>query len=139
MSDLLLDVRYAVRTLARAPGFTLAALLTLGLGIGANTAILSVVDGVLLRPAPFEDVDRLAMVWETDRNSGTTREPSSFPDFVDFGERVEHFARLAALAAAEVTLNPDQGDPLRVDGLAVTHEYLPMVGIEPLIGRMRRR
>ena len=135
MNDLLLDLRYAVRTLRRAPGFALAAILTLALGIGANTAILSVVDGVLLRPAPFEDADRLAMVWQTDRNSGTTREPASLPDFEDFVERSERFGSLAAFAAAEVTMRLDQGDPLRLDAMAVTHEFLPMVGIEPVIGR----
>jgi hypothetical protein len=57
--------------------------LTLALGIGANTAIFSVVDGVLLRPTPFEDVGRLMMIWETDRKSGTTREPASVPDYLD--------------------------------------------------------
>ena len=70
--------------LARSPGFASAAILTLALGIGANTAIFSVVDGVLLRPAPVHDLDRLVMVWETDRNSGTTREPASVPDFLDY-------------------------------------------------------
>jgi hypothetical protein len=78
------DLRYAVRALRSSPGFTLAAVLTLALGIGANAAIFSVVDGVLLRPAPFPDIDRLVMVWETDRKSGTTREPASVPDFQDF-------------------------------------------------------
>lgn len=135
MSDLVLDLRYALRTLRRAPGFALAALLTLGLGIGANTAILSVVDGVLLRPTPFENVDRLAMVWQTDRNSGTTREPTSYPDFEDFVARSEQFAGLAAFAAQEVTLAPDHGDPLRLDAMAVTHEFMPLVGISAVIGR----
>ena len=61
-----------------------AAILTLGLGIGANTAIFSVVNAVLLRPAPFHELDRLVMVWETDRNSSTTREPASVPDYLDY-------------------------------------------------------
>jgi len=63
------------------------AVVTLALGIGANTAIFSVVDGVLLRRAPVEDLDRIVVVWETDRDSGTTREPASLPDFVDFRQR----------------------------------------------------
>ena len=84
MRDLIAEFRQAVRSLSRTPGFSLAVILTLGLGIGANTAIFSVVDGVLLRPAPFEDMDRLTMVWETDRKSGTLREPASDPRLFRF-------------------------------------------------------
>jgi predicted permease len=135
MNDLLLDLRYALRSLWSAPGFALAAALTLALGIGANTAILSVVDGVLLRPTPFDDLDRLAMVWETDRASGTTREPASVPDYFDFVEQARSFTALAAFAAGETTLAPDAGDPMRLDAMLVTHEFMPMVGIEPLLGR----
>ena len=136
MHDVLADLRYALRSLRNAPGFALAAVLTLALGIGANTAILSVVDGVLLRPAPFDDLDGLVMVWETDRNSATTREPASVPDFVDFVGRTQGLTSLAAFAAGEATLSPDAGDPLRIDAMLLTHEFLPMVGIEPLVGRV---
>lgn len=129
------DLRYGVRTLARSPGFTFAAVLTLALGIGANAAVFSVVDGVLLRPVPMEDADRLMMVWETDRNSGTTREPASVPDFLDFRERSSRFESLAALEGREVNLTPTQGEPTRLAALAVSHEFLPMTGIRPLLGR----
>ncbi|HEX7050810.1 MAG TPA: ABC transporter permease [Longimicrobiales bacterium] len=135
MEGWLHDLRYALRTLRRTPGFTMVAVLTLALGIGANTAIFSVIDGVLLRPVPFADADRLMMVWETDRNSGTTREPASVPDYLDFGERSTRFERLAAFAGTELNLTPDDGAPLRLTALAVTHEFLPLVGIEPRIGR----
>ena len=71
------DVRFAVRSFFKNPEFALACIVTLGLGIGANTAIFSVVDAVLLRRAPFADAGRLVMIWETDRNTATTREPGS--------------------------------------------------------------
>ena len=135
MDTLLQDLRYALRQLRTSPGFTVAAVLTLALGIGANTAIFSVVDGVLLRPAPFNDMDRLAVVWETDRKSSTTHEPASVPDFNDFQTRSVRFERLAALAATEVNLTLNAGDPSRLAALAVTHEFLPLVGIRPLLGR----
>ncbi|HEV8600476.1 MAG TPA: ABC transporter permease [Gemmatimonadales bacterium] len=134
MRDLFAEFRQALRSLARAPGFSLAVILTLGLGIGANTAIFSVVDGVLLRPAPFENLDRLTMVWETDRKSGTTREPASMPDYFDFQERTRSFERIAAFSPITVTLTPDAGEPLRVPALWVSHEFLPLVGIRPLLG-----
>jgi predicted permease len=135
MSDLLLDLRFAFRSFRKTPGFTLAAVLTLALGIGGNTAILSVVDGVLLRPTPFEQVDRLMMAWETDRASGTTREPASVPDYLDFVERTTSFQSLAGIQAGQANLTPDQGDPVRLDAVAVTHAFLPMVGVRPLLGR----
>ena len=129
------DVRYALRSLRKAPAFTAVAVLTLGLGIGANTAIFSVVDGVLLRPAPFADIDRLMMVWETDRKSGTTREPASVPDYLDFRDRTTQFAELAAFAGTEVNLTPDDGDPARLSALFVTREFFGAVGLVPLAGR----
>ncbi len=129
------DIRVALRSLRRSPGFTLAAVTTLALGIGANTAIFSVIDGVLLRPTPFSHIDRLAMVWETDRKSGTTREPASVPDFQDFQQQSRRFSVLAAFAAQEVSLTPEDAEPSRLAALAVSHEYLGLTGITPIIGR----
>ncbi|MPZ21757.1 MAG: FtsX-like permease family protein, partial [Luteitalea sp.] len=129
------DARFGLRSLMKQPAFAAAAIVTLALGIGANTAIFSVVDGVLLRPTPFEQMDRLVMVWETDRNGDTVREPASFPDYLDFQEQSGSFETLAALAGAEANLMPDAGDPIRVAALRVSHEFLPMVGIRPLLGR----
>jgi putative ABC transport system permease protein len=129
------DIRYAVRQLAKNPGFTLVAVVTLALGIGANTAIFSVVDGVLLRPAPFAETERLMMVWETDRNSGTTREPASLPDYFDFRDQSETFEALAGFAAGDVNLTRAGTEPLRLPAVLSTHELFPMLGIEPLLGR----
>lgn len=125
----------ALRSLRRQPGFTIVAVLTLALGIGASTAIFSVVNGVLLRSAPFDEMDRLMMVWETDRASGTTREPASFPDFVDFQERSDRFETFGALMGIQRNGAIDQATSFRVTGLAVTHELLPMLGVGPVLGR----
>lgn len=136
MDTILQDLRFALRSLWRARAFTTAAVLTLALGIGANSAIFSVVDGVLLRPAPFAGTDRLTMVWETDRKSGTTHEPSSIPDFRDFQQRSRQFAQLAAFTGTEVNVTRQGSDPARVAALAVTESFLPMLGVQPLAGRL---
>ena len=136
MRDLFAEFRQAVRSLSRTPGFSFAVVLTLALGIGANTAIFSVVDGVLLRPAPFEAMDRLTMVWGTDRTGGSLREPASGPDYLDFQERSKRFERLAAFSPITSTLTPDTGDPTVVPALWVSHEFLPMVGVRPLLGNI---
>jgi putative ABC transport system permease protein len=129
------DLRFAIRSFASNPGFTLACIITLGLGIGANTAIFSVVDAVLLRRSPLADISRLVMIWETDRNTSTTREPASFPDFLDIKERAASLSAAAALMAGEMNMAPGTGDPRRVPVLRVTHDLLPMLGIHPAAGR----
>jgi predicted permease len=130
------DLRLAWRSLRGTPGFTAAVVVTLAVGIGANTAIFSVVDGVLLRPTPFADPNRLALVWETDRKSGTVREPSSVPDFLDFKARSREFQTLSAFRALELSLNRPGSDPARVAALAVEDELLPMIGVAPILGRI---
>ena len=124
-----------MRSLARNPGFAAAAILTLALGIGANTAIFSVVNAVLLRPAPFHQLDRIVMVWETDRNSGTTREPASVPDYLDYRSQGATVESLSALMAAQVNLAAADNEPVRVAALRVSRDLLPMLGIDPLAGR----
>jgi len=135
LEQLLQDARIALRMLARSPGFTAVAVATMALGIGANTAIFSVVDGVLLRPAPFRDIDRLAMVWETDRHSGTTREPASVPDYLDFKARSSSFDAIAGLSAREVSLSLEGTDPVRLAAMGVTGDLFSMVGVTPVAGR----
>src|SRR5688572_20674452 len=120
--DFAMDLKYGARVLLRSRGFAMAAVLTLAIGIGATTAIFSVVNAVLLQPVPFTDIDRLAMVWETDRNTGTNREPASLPDVIDMRERSRQVASFAAFAAAERTITPAEGEPTRVPILFGTHE-----------------
>lgn len=136
MDTLIHDFRIALRSLWRAPAFTIAAVLTLAVGIGANTAIFSVVDGVLLRAAPFANVDRLMMVWQTDRVSGTTREPASVPDYRDFLLQSKSFSHLAAFTPTELNLTRRDADPARVPALAVSDQFLKMVDVKPVAGRL---
>jgi predicted permease len=129
------DLRHGLRMLRRTPGFTAVVITTLALGIGANTAIFSVIDGVLLHAAPLDRVGDLTVVWETDRHSGTTREPASLPDFTDFAQRADSFASLAAFVAGEANLAGQTGDPRRVAGLAVSERLFSTLGVAPLLGR----
>src|SRR5262245_48904642 len=124
LSDLWLDVRYAIRLLRRTPAFTTAAVATLALGIGVTIAIFSVIDAVLIRPAPYPDIDRLVMLWETDAASGTVREPASFPDFLDFKAQSRATDRIGAFMAVDGNVQPASGDPTRLAALAVTPEML---------------
>ncbi len=135
METIAQDFRLAVRLLRKSPGFTLVALVTLALGIGANTAIFSVVDGVLLRPSPFRAIDRLVMVWETDRNSSTIREPASVPDFLDVDARRKTLDDVAAFMGEEVNLTLPAGEPVRLAALRTSHRLFGMVGLRPSVGR----
>jgi hypothetical protein len=113
MADLLHDIRYALRSLRRSPGFALAAILTLGLGIGANTAIFSVVHGVLLRPLPYPEPERLVMLWGHHPTIG--RETASLPDFLDWRRQARSFDAIAAWANASYNLT-GAGEPEVVRG-----------------------
>jgi predicted permease len=128
------DARYAVRTLLATPAFTLVIVATLALGIGANSAIFSVVHAVILRELPYAAPDRLVMVWETDRDSGTERESASVPDYFDFRERARSFEELAAFRLAPMNRTGD-GAPQRVWSARVSGEFLHTMGITPMMGR----
>lgn len=136
LEDLGRDLSHGLRQLRRSPAFTLVACLTLALGIGATTAIFTVVDRVLLRPVPFDDARQLVMVWETDRASGTTREPASWPDFVDFTERSRTLRAMAAFVSQAVNITAEGAEPDRMSGMRTTHQFFPLLGIRPLIGRV---
>src|SRR5437899_3218838 len=116
MSALLRDVRYGARTLARSPGFCAVAVLTLAVGIGANTAMFSVVNAMLLRPLPFPNRDRLVQIWATYPVKGWTRVPVSPMDFLHWREHNESFERLTAARFWFYTLS-GRGDPEQVHGM----------------------
>ena len=127
------DFRYSLRQLLRNPGFTLLAVLTLGLGIGANSAIFSVVDSVLLRRLPFRDADRLVMVWLSHRADGTT-EVTSYPNYLDW-KRQSVFSGMAAFTPRGVNITGDGVDPERVQAAAVSADFLSVLGVAPKLGR----
>jgi putative ABC transport system permease protein len=133
MDALLQDLRYALRTLLRSPGFTLVAVLTLALGIGANTAIFSVVNAVLLRPLPYPDPDRLVMLWGTYPEFGQTT--TSLPDFRDWREQSTAFGELAGHVPTTSNLAIAEGEPGRVRRAIVTANFFRTLGVQPLLGR----
>src|SRR5262245_62034619 len=128
------DVRYAARVLRKSPTFTLVAALTLALGIGATTAIFSVVNAVVLRPLPYRDADRLVRIWESDVPRGRPEFSMSQPNFIDFRARTQTFERMAATNGASLTLATDDGvEPLV--GRRVSIDFLPVLGVSPALGR----
>jgi len=129
---MLSDLRFAFRQFAKSPGFVLVAGLTLALGIGANTAIFSVVDALLLKPLPYPDADRLVQVWEAPNTGG--RAITCGGVFLDWQE---HTTQLEAMAAAhQVDQNlTGEGEPVRISGLQVTADYLRVLRVIPLLGR----
>jgi putative ABC transport system permease protein len=134
MPTLLKDLRYSLRTLRNMPGFTIVALLVLALGIGANTAIFSVVNSVVLRPLPYPDADRLALIWETDLKDGIKREGPSSPNFLDWKEQSQSFEDMALLEVGTGTVT-GEGEPEQVVGLRVTTNFLSMLGARTVLGR----
>jgi len=131
MDTLLQDLRYALRTLAKTPGFACIVVLTLALGIGANTAIFSVVKGVLLTPLPYQDPSRLVVVWESKGTS--THNVVNPANYMDWRDRATSFNGLALLSWAGLTFTGDQAE--RVPGRAVTPDFFGVLGATPLLGR----
>ncbi len=127
------DLRFGVRMLARQPGFTLIAALTLALGIGANTAIFSVVNAVLVRPLPFKEPERLVTILET-KLPQFPEFPASPGNFLDWKQQITVFARLVTYTFASFNLE-GTGDPEQLLGMRVTDGFLAMLGAQPLSGR----
>jgi predicted permease len=132
------DVRYALRALAAAPGFTAAALLTLALGIGATTAIFSIVRGVLLEPLPFADPERLVRIWHANPAQGIEKSGVSEPDFLDWREQSQHAESMAGFWFQDQLSGLDltgSGDPERMSAALVTDGFFETLGTPPLLGR----
>ena len=130
------DVRYGARMLVKAPGFTAVAVLTLALGIGANTAIFSIVNGVLLKPLPYPEPQKLVTVWGRFTGIGLPddRNAISAPEFRDIQDLNHSFSEVAAMTNA--SFNIAGASPERIEGAAVSPSLFPMLGVQPAVGRV---
>jgi putative ABC transport system permease protein len=132
METLIRDIRYGVRLLLKHPGFTVAAVLTLAVGIGANTAIFSIVHAVVLQPLPFHDPQQLVMVWESDRNG--KRNNVGYPTFNDWRAQNQSFEAMSAVADWNPTL-AGAGEPQALVGSRVTADFFRVLGVKPTYGQ----
>ena len=134
MGALIQDLRYGLRTLAKNPGFTAVAVLTLALGIGANTAIFSVVDAVLLRPLPYPEPDRLFTVYQTLPRDPAQNTGVSYPNYLDWTQQNRVFESIAAVRGNSLALS-GQGEPTYIETGSVTANYFEVLRARPLLGR----
>ena len=137
MDTLLQDARYALRLSRRFPAFTAIVLLTLGIAVGANTAIFSVINATLLRPLPYPDGDRLAILYSQNPDRSQPRFSISYADFLDWRAQTRSFSGMAALTTTSLTLI-NEGEPLRLAAQTATSEYFDVLGIRPELGRLFR-
>src|SRR2546423_7495607 len=138
METLIQDLRYGLRMLIKNPGFSVVAVIALALGIGANTAIFSVVNTVLLRPLPFAEPERLVNVWESRPERGIKQMTASYPNFADWRDQNDVFERLAAYDAQSFTLTGDD-NPARLEGAVVSADLFPLLGAQASLGRTFNR
>ena len=139
MDQLLTDLRYAIRTWRRNPGFVIVAIVTLALGIGANSTIFSVVNATLLRPLSFPDADRLMTVWKARIQDPTDINIISMPNYKEWRQRSRSFASLAIFDSAGRGYNlTGIAEPEQVSGVRVTASFFDVLGVPPLLGRTFR-
>jgi putative ABC transport system permease protein len=128
------DIRYGVRMLLKAPSFSIVATIALALGIGANTAIFSVVNAVLLRPLPFPNSEQLTAVWESDQTRGALRGSYSYPNFFDLRDQNHSFDQVASYHQSDFIMT-GRGEPARLQGEVVTANLFQLLGVAPILGR----
>jgi putative ABC transport system permease protein len=129
------DMRFGLRMLGKHPVFTLVAVITLALSIGANTAIFSVVNAVLLRPLPYEAADRLVWIWDNNKSIGFPRFASSGPNFNDWRQQAGSFEYMAAFTGWSFNLT-GEGEPERIQGAMASPNLFSMLDVKPVIGRL---
>ncbi|MEW6210872.1 MAG: ABC transporter permease [Acidobacteriota bacterium] len=135
METFIKDMRYGTRLLIRQPGFSLIALIALALGIGANTAIFSVVNTVLIRPLPYKNPERLVAVWETFRNVGKLENPVTPANFFDWKEQNQSFEDMTYYVSQPLTLTGG-GDPEKIEGVYSADNFLHLFGVDAAMGRI---
>ena len=131
------DIRYAFRMLLKRPSFTVIVVLTLALGIGANTTIFSAIDAVLLNPLPYKDPQRLMVVWETNKQLGPEmwdRNEAAIGNFLDWRSRNQSFDQLGALFDTDMNLT-GVGEPQRIKSVVATTNFFQVLGVQPMLGR----
>ena len=134
MDQLFKDVRYAIRGLLKQPGFTAVVVLTLALGIGANTAIFSVVYSVLIKPLPFHRADRIVLVWGADRAEGNSRNQVSHTDIVDYRAQQSAFESISTFTSWTPLIS-GTGEPARISAAQVGDDFFKVMGTQPFLGR----
>src|SRR5205807_1571790 len=131
---MLSEIKVALRGLAKSPGFTIIAIATLALAIGANSAVFSLINALLVRPLPYQQPAKLALIWEQFTAQGLNRIPVSPPEYLDLEKEFQGGAGLAAFTYQ--TFNISGGDvPERISGAVVTPSLFPLLGVEPIKGR----
>src|SRR6266436_536267 len=135
MTTFLHDIRYGFRMLLKQKGFTAVAVIALAHGIGANTAIFSLVNGVLLRPLPFPNAERIVYLEGKNPSSGITDSNISFLDFSDWSQQTDLFASTAAYWTGNSNLGADGAEPERVPRAGVTTGFFSVLGVQPVLGR----
>jgi putative ABC transport system permease protein len=138
LEEIVQDFRYGARRLIAAPAFALIAIVTLALGIGANTAIFSVAAGILLRPLPYPNADRLAMVWMDNSRIKLREDWHSYPNYVDYRSRNSTFDNMAAFNRRYLTLT-GSGEPERLSGAHSSASLFEVLGVQPMLGRTYSR
>jgi putative ABC transport system permease protein len=128
------EIKVALRGLAKSPGFTAIAIVTIALAIGANTAVLSLVNALLIRPLPYKNPQQLVLVWEQFANQGLDRIPVSAPEYLDYEKELQSYERIAAFDYVDLNLTGGEM-PERVQGAVVSPSLFPLLGISPIRGR----
>ncbi len=129
------DLRYSLRTFRKSPGFTLIAILALALGIGANTAIFSVVNTVLIRPLPYTAPDQLVWIWESSPANEIPHEVASYPNFNDWRQQGQAFNGMAGFVSTNSFMTADDGTLERIPSGAVVGDFFSVLGVTPTYGR----